>query len=114
MHLPPVWSRLIPALAPQRLPQFTRQRRAASGAAGVAALALLAALPAQAIPGMDTMVRNYCLKAVNDEVKASGQPAPDGMADYTCNCVVEEMKKNPNVEQAKTTCKAAATQKYNL
>jgi hypothetical protein len=108
--LPPLCFRLIPGLSLQ----LTRQRRAASGAAGVAALALLAALPVQAIPGMDTMVRNYCLKAVNDEVKASGKPAPDGMADYTCNCVVDEMKKSPNVEQAKATCKAAAAQKYNL
>ena len=37
-----------------------------------------------------------------------------GMPDYTCNCVVQEMKKKKSVEQAKVTCKAAAEKKYNL
>ena len=63
---------------------------------------------------IDGMIKNYCLKAVNDEVKASGKPAPAGMPDYTCNCVVQEMKKKKSVEQAKVTCKAAAEKKYNL
>jgi hypothetical protein len=63
---------------------------------------------------MDQMIRKYCLKAVNDEVKASGKPAPDGMADFTCDCVVQQMKKRQSIEQAKTTCKTQAAQKYNL
>ncbi len=63
---------------------------------------------------MDQMVRKYCLKAVNDEVKASGKPAPEGMQDFTCDCVVQQMKKRQSIEVAKTTCKTQAAAKYNL
>jgi hypothetical protein len=85
----------------------------------VAAVFLLASgvvafgLPARASM-MDFMIRKYCLAAVNDEVKASGKPAPAGMADYTCDCVVQEMKNRKTQEQAKATCKARTAKKYNL
>jgi hypothetical protein len=36
------------------------------------------------------------------------------MQDYTCNCVVQEMKKGQSQKQAAATCKASATKKYNL
>lgn len=75
---------------------------------------LAAAAPASAQNMMDNMIRKYCLKAVNDEVKASGKPAPSGMADYTCECVVQQMKKRQSIDQAKVTCKNAAAAKYNL
>lgn len=87
----------------------------------LAAMALLGGLVAgSAVPAragdnmMDQMIRKYCLKAVNDEVKASGKPAPEGMADTTCSCVVQEMKKRKSIDQAKATCKTQAAQKYNL
>jgi hypothetical protein len=73
--------------------------------------------PTRALAGdnmMDQMVRKYCLKAVNDEVKASGKPAPQGMQDFTCDCVVQQMKKRQSIEVAKTTCKKQAAAKYNL
>lgn len=75
---------------------------------------LAAAAPASAQNMMDNMIRKYCLKAVNDEVKASGKPAPNGMADYTCECVVQQMKKRKSIDQAKVTCKNVAAAKYNL
>jgi hypothetical protein len=86
----------------------------------LAAMALLGGLVAGSAPAqagdnmMDQMVRKYCLKAVNDEVKASGKPAPDGMQDFTCDCVVQQMKKRQSIDQAKVTCKTQAAQKYNL
>jgi len=73
--------------------------------------------PAGALAGdnmMDQMVRKYCLKAVNDEVKASGKPAPEGMQDFTCDCVVQQMKKRQSIDVAKTTCKNQAATKYHL
>jgi len=63
---------------------------------------------------MDQMIRKYCLKAVTDEVKASGKPAPDGMATTTCDCVVQQMKNRQSIDQAKTTCKNQAAKQYNL
>ena len=82
-----------------------------------AALTLVAGVTAPAHAGdnmMDQMVRKYCLKAVNDEVKASGKPAPAGMPESTCDCVVQQMKKRKSIEVAKTTCKNEAAKKYDL
>lgn len=80
----------------------------------VALLALSAALPARANSMVDQLVRSYCIKAVNDEVRASGSPAPSGMANFTCDCVVDEMGKGRSVSQASSTCKSLAIQKYGL
>ncbi|MFO7630546.1 MAG: hypothetical protein R6W06_13750 [Prochlorococcaceae cyanobacterium] len=63
---------------------------------------------------MDQMIRGACLKAVNNEVQASGKPAPEGMASSTCDCVVQQMKLRKSIEVAKTTCKNQAAQQYNL
>jgi hypothetical protein len=82
--------------------------------AALAGVVLLLAQPAQAQSMMDGMVRKFCLQAVNNEIKASGKPAPAGMQDYTCNCVVDEMRKGQSQQQASVTCKAAATKKFNL
>lgn len=92
----------------QRSTSFT-----GSFALGLAVLLVAAAAPVRANM-MDYMVRKYCLKAVNDEVKASGKPAPEGMQDYTCDCVVAQMKQRKSIEVAKVTCKNQAAQKYNL
>ncbi len=82
--------------------------------AALAGVVLLLAQSAQAENMMDGMVRKFCLQAVNNEIKASGKPAPAGMQDYTCNCVVDEMRKGQSQQQASATCKAAATKKFNL
>jgi hypothetical protein len=82
--------------------------------AALAGAVLILAQPAQAQNMMDGMVRKFCLQAVNNEIKASGKPAPAGMQDYTCNCVVDEMRKGQSQQQASATCKAAATKKFNL
>jgi hypothetical protein len=92
--------------------------RRSGGLAALTALAgglvLSLGQPALAQNMMDTMVRKFCLQAINKEIQASGKPAPAGMQDYTCNCVVQEMKKGQSQQQAAATCKAAATRKYNL
>ncbi len=98
---------MVPSLPTALLPL-------AAGLPLAVSLVLAPAEPVAAQNMMDTMVRKYCLKAVNDEVKASGKPAPAGMPDFTCDCVVQEMKKRKSVDQAKVTCKTAAAQKYNL
>jgi len=82
--------------------------------AALAGVVLLLAQPAQAQNMMDGMVRKFCLQAINNEIRASGKPAPAGLQDYTCNCVVDEMRKGQSQQQASVTCKAAATKKFNL
>jgi hypothetical protein len=80
----------------------------------LAGVVLLLAQSAQAENMKDGMVRKFCLQAVNNEIKASGKPAPAGMQDYTCNCVVEEMRNGQSQQQASVTCKAAASKEFNL
>lgn len=78
-----------------------------------ASLGLWAA-PAQANSMINQIVRGHCINAVNSEVRASGGSAPSGMADFTCDCVVQEMGRGRSVSQASTTCRNLAIQKYGL
>ena len=84
-------------------------------AVALAAGSLLAGqAPAQAQNMVDNIIRSQCLKAVNKDVKASGKPAPEGMPEYTCECVVQQIKQKKSIEQAQVICKNSATSKYNL
>lgn len=76
-------------------------------------VSLGAELPARASI-MDAMITRYCLAAVNSEVQVSGNAAPAGMPEYTCDCVVQEMKMRRSQQQAKATCKSRTVEKYNL
>jgi hypothetical protein len=84
------------------------------GRAALASVVLLLSQPVEAQNMMDGMVRKFCLQAINNEIRASGKPAPSGLQDYTCNCVVQEMRRGQSQQQASATCKAAATKKFNL
>ncbi|MCP9928902.1 hypothetical protein [Cyanobium sp. CH-040] len=79
----------------------------------VSLLALSAGLPARANM-VDQIIRSKCLDAVNAEIKSSGKPAPAGMSDYTCDCVVQEFKKGNSISQASGTCKQRAVTKYGV
>ncbi len=87
---------------------------ALAGSLLTGALVLPLGQPARAQNMVDNMIRKFCLQAVNKEIQASGKPAPAGMQDYTCNCVVQEMRRRQSQEQAAATCKAAAARKFNL
>lgn len=78
-----------------------------------ALLSLAGALPARANM-VDQIIRSNCVNAVNAEVKASGKPAPAGMTDYTCDCVVQEIKTGSSIKQASATCKSRAVAKFGL
>jgi hypothetical protein len=91
------------------------------GGALLSAGALTAGLPLGGIGGaqagdnmMDQMVRKFCLDAVNKDVADSGKPAPDGMPEFTCDCVVQQMKLKQSIDGAKAICKAKAAEKYSL
>lgn len=78
-----------------------------------ALLTLASALPARANI-VDQIIRSNCVNAVNAEVKASGNPAPAGMTDYTCDCVVQEIKTGSSISAASATCKSRAVAKFGL
>ena len=80
-----------------------------------AAACLLAGSSAWAGNNMrDQLIQHYCLQAVNAEMAASGKPAPAGMPEFTCNCVVQQVDARASIPQAQATCKDQAIQKYNL
>jgi hypothetical protein len=109
------WTRVLRMMASWKRASMLNRSASTAALALLAGVVIAPAAPAMAGDNMmDQMVRKFCLKAVNDEVKASGKPAPEGMAETTCDCVVQEMKKRKTVEQAKDTCKTLAAQKYNL
>jgi hypothetical protein len=87
----------------------------------IKALALLVAvvvpgwwLPARASALVDQLIRSNCMRAVQAEVEASGEPSPAGMTESICDCVVEEFNKGRSIDQAIATCKEAAIRKYGL
>ena len=57
---------------------------------------------------------NICHITFNSEMTISGKTAPNGMADFTCNCFVEKVTYGYSVESAKSTCKENASQKFSL
>jgi hypothetical protein len=71
-------------------------------------------LPARASGFVDELIRSNCVRAIQAEVQASGNPSPAGMTEYTCDCVVEEFNKGRSIDQAIATCKEAAIKKYGL
>ena len=78
----------------------------------VAAAALVGlAAPAQANM-IDQIILNKCSAAMRADFQKAGKTPPDGMVPYTCNCVVEQMKKRQSIEQAKTFCSKISIEKY--
>lgn len=83
-------------------------------AMGGAAL-LLAGSGARAGSNMrDQLIQHYCLKAVNAELAASGKPAPAGMPEFTCSCVVQQVDARASIPQAQAICRSQAIQQFNL
>jgi hypothetical protein len=80
----------------------------------LAALAAVWGLPARASSLVDALIRANCISAIEAEVQASGNPSPEGMTDYTCDCVVEEFNKGTSIDEAIAICKEAAIRKYGV
>jgi len=63
---------------------------------------------------MYQLARKFCLAAVHKEVADSGKPAPVGMEDFTCDCVVQQMKLKQSIDSAKVICKAKTNEKFGV
>jgi hypothetical protein len=83
----------------------------------IGSMVLLAGAPTVANAGdnmWDQIVRKACLSAVNKEVADSGRPAPVGMEDFTCDCVVQQLQLKQSIDSAKAICEAKTTEKYGV
>ncbi len=101
---------------------FSRVIRPAPGAIGLlcatfaaAALAPLGATRAQAGTGpILEVVRSFCLSALETELAQAGKKAPAGMASYACNCVADRISSGSSIASARSTCRAATSQRYPI
>ena len=78
---------------------------------------LSALLPGTAVAGAnmrDALIMHYCVKAVNAEFSQAGKTPPAGLAEDTCNCVVQQVDARASLAQAQAICKQQAQTKYNL
>ena len=79
-------------------------------------LAILGCLtpgPARA-NGMGEVVRSICMRVFKAEMQDAGKTAPAGMANYTCDCVTEQITSGSTIDGAKATCKQQASLRYPL
>lgn len=79
----------------------------------LAVLSLGTAQPAGA-EVINQIIRSTCVNAVNAEFQAYGQTPPDGMVEYTCDCVVREIRAGRSISAASATCKSQAVQHFGL
>ncbi len=73
----------------------------------------LAPGPARA-NGMGEVVRSICMRVFKAEMQDAGKKAPAGMANYTCDCVTEQITSGSTIDGAKATCKQQASLRYPL
>lgn len=79
----------------------------------LAILGCLAPGPARA-NGMGEVVRSICMRVFKAEMQDAGKTAPAGMANYTCDCVTEQITSGSTIDGAKATCKQQASLRYPL
>lgn len=74
--------------------------------------AALSLPPARAFDA--SRVNAFCLTGFNTAMTAAGKTAPPGMAEYTCNCFATRLQQGQSIDQARTTCRDAAAQKFTV
>jgi hypothetical protein len=79
----------------------------------LAVLTLAGALPARA-DIINQIIRNNCVNAVTAEFREYGQQPPEGMVDYTCDCVVQKIRSGSSISSASAACKSQAVTRFGL
>ena len=100
------------------LPKTARGRRAVRSswlATGLTALGLAAASGSPARAGtLSDMVKALCRSAVQAELESAGKPAPQGMAEFACDCVADRLSSGSSLDGARSTCRQQTAQRYPL
>ncbi len=78
-----------------------------------ALLTLAGALPARA-DMINQIILSNCVNAVNAEFREYGRQPPAGMVDYTCDCVVQQIRRGSSISAASATCKNLAMTRFGL
>ena len=59
-------------------------------------------------------LHQMCLISFDSEMTLAGKTPPEGTANLTCNCFLEEISLGYSVESAKKKCKEYASKNFNL
>ena len=60
------------------------------------------------------LIRKICLSSFAAAMASAGKTAPEGMADFSCDCFLEEVESGAGLDQAQTTCKERAADQFPL
>jgi hypothetical protein len=60
------------------------------------------------------LAMRFCQIAVNAEVARSLQSVPDGLTQFTCQCVLRQLDLSRTLKLAQSTCRQEAIRRYGL
>ena len=60
------------------------------------------------------LIRKICMSSFAAAMTTAGQTAPEGMADFTCNCFLEEVNSGTRLDKAQNQCKSRAAVEYSM
>jgi hypothetical protein len=70
--------------------------------------------PARADSTMGAIVRAFCLSAFENEMSQAGKTPPQGMANFACSCVEEQLRSGNPLDSAKRDCRQATARRYPI
>ena len=74
-------------------------------------LLMAGASPAKAEDG-GGLIRKICMSSFAAAMRTAGKTPPDGMADFTCNCFLDEVNNGTGLDEAQSRCKARAAETF--
>ena len=76
-------------------------------------MALLVAVePGSPEPKDGDMIRRFCLVAFDAAMRQADQTPPEGMAAFTCDCFLDQVKAGASIDAARLRCTEEAAQRY--
>ena len=60
------------------------------------------------------LIRKICMSSFAAAMRTAGKTAPDGMADFTCNCFLDEVNNGMGLDEAQSRCKSEAAQRFSM
>ncbi|WP_392350313.1 hypothetical protein [Parasynechococcus sp.] len=58
------------------------------------------------------LIRKICMSSFAAAMASAGKTAPDGMADFTCNCFLDEVNSGTGLDMAQSRCKSRAAAEF--
>ena len=79
----------------------------------LALLVSLASAPASA-EEESNIIHSFCMAAFDAAMANAGLAAPAGMGTFTCDCFLEQVSQDADLNEAREACKTEASQRVPL